>query len=84
VAATPAKDEKQPVVFETAYELVVTAARPEPLIASDSASDRYMVLDPILAPPEPVASATGTAGQAVQAEPQGEVRLLPHIFYIGI
>jgi hypothetical protein len=82
VASPPAKGEQQPVVYETAYELVVVSAKLESLLARESTHDQYTVFDAALAQGPP-----GSGSPAVASAPSqsaGEVRLLPHILYIGI
>ena len=79
VASPPAKGEQHPVVYETAYELVVVSAKLESLVARESTHDQYIVFDAALAPVG--GSPTGTSPPSESA---GEVRLLPHILYIGL
>jgi hypothetical protein len=72
VAAPPAKSEKEPVVFETERELVVTAAQLTSLFVRDPEQDQQADRSPILT------SAFASGALAFQGD-----RLIDHILYIG-
>ena len=72
VAAPPAEEEKDPVIFETERELTVTAAQLTSLFVRDPALDRYADVSSVS-----IASAT-TGVLIFQGDQQIE-----HIFYIG-
>ena len=75
VAAQPAKGEKEPVIFETERELVITSAKLESLLVKDGTQDQYAdygsILDRPPSPAQPIAasftinSATRTSSQKV-------------------
>lgn len=72
VAAPPAEGEKEPVIFETERELVVTAARLDSVYVREPAQDRY-------ADRSSVASAPSASGAPAFA---GD-RRTEHVFYVG-
>lgn len=72
VAAPPAEGEKEPVIYETERELVVTAARLDSVFVREPAQDRY-------ADRSALAAAPSIGGSPVFA---GD-RRTEHIFYIG-
>lgn len=72
VAAPPAEGEKDPVIYETERELIVTAAQLTSLFGRDPATDQYADRSAILATP---------AGLGVPIFAGS--RLIEHILYIG-
>ncbi len=72
VAAPPAEGEKEPTIYETERELVVTAARLDSVFVREPDQDRYANRSAIVAAPVP-------SGEPVFA---GDQRI-EHIFYLG-
>jgi hypothetical protein len=72
VAAPPAEGEKEPVIYETERELVVTAAQLDSVFVREPEQDRYADRSALVNAPEP-------GGAPVFA---GE-RRTEHIFYVG-
>lgn len=72
VAAPPAEGEKEPTIYETERELVVTAARLDSVFVREPDQDRYADRSALVAAPVP-------SGEPVFA---GDQRI-EHIFYLG-
>ncbi|QZZ22018.1 putative baseplate assembly protein [Leptothermofonsia sichuanensis E412] len=72
VAAPPAEGEKEPVIFETERELVVSAAQLVSLFVREAAEDRYSDRSAIISTAD---------GQGVS--PFVGDRAIPHMFYIA-
>ncbi len=79
VAAELAKGEQKPVIYETERELIVAPVRLESLYLKDAARDQYVKWDSALGPLAPPA-----AQNVAQPPAVGEVKLIPHVFYIGL
>lgn len=72
VAAPAAEGEKEPVIFETERELVVSAAQLVSLFIREAAEDRYSDRSPL------IQTADGNGVSPFVGD-----RAIPHIFYIG-
>jgi hypothetical protein len=72
VAAPPAEGEKEPIIYETERELVVTAARLDSVFVREPEQDRFADRSGLVAAPVP-------SGEPVFA---GDQRI-EHIFYLG-
>jgi hypothetical protein len=91
VAAAPPKGKQNPVIFETELDLVVVPVTLASLLLKNGECDQYVDMSELVTPPPeaPPAEGSGVTPAILQPtatvpESSGQVRVLPHAFFVGI